>query len=86
MDKRCIASPTGKDDYVYYYSGGSSWRVPYVAGLYALACQVKPDVTLKEFTEVAYSTAHEASYVKHEGKEYKYGYIINPKALIEKLQ
>ena len=46
MDSRCTASPTGINDYVYYREGGMSWTVPYLAGLYALACQVNPDIIL----------------------------------------
>ncbi len=49
MDSRCTASPTGINDYVYYREGGMSWTVPYLAGLYALACQVNPDIILYVF-------------------------------------
>ena len=45
MDSRCTASPTGTEDYVFYREGGWSWSIPYIAGLYALACQVEPNVT-----------------------------------------
>ena len=56
MDARATASPTGADDYVFYRQGGISWAVPYLAGLYALACQVKPDVTPEEFWAAALAT------------------------------
>jgi len=49
MDSRCTASPTGIEDYVFYRQGGWSWSIPYLAGLYALACQAKPDLTPEEF-------------------------------------
>lgn len=49
MDSRCLASPTGKGDYVYYADGGLSWAVPYLAGLYALACQRRADIGFDEF-------------------------------------
>lgn len=49
MDSRCTASPTGINDYVYYREGGMSWTVPYLAGLYTLACQVNPDIILDVF-------------------------------------
>jgi subtilisin family serine protease len=49
MDSRTTASPTGADHYVFYRSGGNSWAVPYVAGVYALVCQAKPDVTPEAF-------------------------------------
>ena len=56
MDARATASPTGAEDYVFYPQGGISWTVPYLAGLYALACQVKPDVTPEEFWAAALAT------------------------------
>jgi hypothetical protein len=56
MDSRSTASPTGPDDYVFYREGGWSWCVPYIAGLYALACQVKPDITPEIFWAKAIET------------------------------
>jgi Subtilase family/Type II secretion system (T2SS), protein G len=56
MDSRSTASPTGPDDYVFYREGGWSWCVPYIAGLYALACQVKPDITPEIFWAKALET------------------------------
>lgn len=57
MDYRCIASPTGSSDYAVYPQGGLSWVMPYLAGTYALACQVKPDITPDEFWKVALETS-----------------------------
>ncbi|MCX6561286.1 MAG: S8/S53 family peptidase [Candidatus Aminicenantes bacterium] len=56
MDSRGTASPTGNDDYVFYRQGGWSWSIPYIAGLYALACQVKPDITPELFWAAALKT------------------------------
>lgn len=56
MDSRTTASPTGADKYVFYRLGGLSWSVPWAAGLYALACQVKPDVTPELFWKTAIET------------------------------
>jgi hypothetical protein len=56
MDSRGTASPTGYDDYVFYRQGGWSWSIPYIAGLYALACQVKPDITPEVFWSKALET------------------------------
>jgi len=56
MDSRSTASPTGPDDYVFYREGGWSWCVPYIAGLYALACQVRPDITPEIFWAKALET------------------------------
>ncbi len=56
MDSRCTAGPTGISDYVFYRQGGWSWSIPYLAGLYALACQVKADVTPEIFWTAAIKT------------------------------
>ena len=56
MDSRTTASPTGADKYVFYRLGGLSWSVPWAAGLYALACQVKPGVTPELFWKTALET------------------------------
>lgn len=81
MDSRCTASPTGEQDYVFYRQGGMSWTVPYVAGIYALACQVKPDITPELFWE----TAADTGVMLYDGKT-PVGKIIDPAALIERLQ
>ncbi len=85
MDRRAVASPAGPEEYAYFAEGGSSWTVPWIAGLYALACQVKPDVTFDEFTQAAQATAHPISAVK-DGSEYPYGSVIEPAALLAYLQ
>ena len=56
MDSRSAAIPTGNEDYAFYREGGWSWSIPYIAGLYALACQVKPGITPEEFWAVALQT------------------------------
>lgn len=77
MDSRCTASPTGVNDYVFYREGGMSWSVPYVAGLYALACQVNPDITPETFWK-------EATKTSSINKD-KLGKIINPVKLIDSI-
>ena len=84
MDSRCTASPTGVNDYVFYRNGGISWAVPYVAGLYALACQVNPDITPDVFWEEAFNTSDTIS-VDSSTKE-TFGKIVNPVRLIEKIE
>ena len=49
MDARTTASPTGNKDYVFYGMGGISWTAPYLAGVYALACQIDPKITPEKF-------------------------------------
>jgi hypothetical protein len=75
MDNRCTASPTGESDYAYYSQGGMSWTVPYVAGLYALACQERPDTTPPVFWDAAAKTARTAGF----------GKLVDPAKLLEAL-
>jgi hypothetical protein len=82
VDARTTASPTGKEDYVFYSPGGMSWTVPYLAGMYALAAQVKPDIRPEEFWETALDTGRTLQ-IQHEGKDYEFGVILNPQALIK---
>lgn len=85
MDSRCTASQSGKNSYVYYSMGGWSWSIPYVAGLYALACQVKPSVTPQEFWNNALETGNIIEIDKN-GRKYKFGKIVNPVNLMENLK
>jgi hypothetical protein len=85
MDSRTTASETGNDNYVFYRKGGLSWSIPYIAGVYALACQVKPTITPEEFCSLALSTGDAIDIVK-DGETYHFGKIINPVKLIQQLQ
>lgn len=84
MDSRSVASPTGVDDYVFYRRGGLSWSIPYIAGLYALSCQVKPDITPEEFLKAAVDTGEIITY----GDDIKYelSKIVNPEKLIKAIK
>jgi len=84
MDSRCVASPTGTSDYVFYYEGGLSWSVPYVAGVYALACQVYPKITPTVFWEIVRRTG-ETIILTKDGNGSKFGCIINPVKIIEEI-
>lgn len=84
MDSRTLAGPAGPEDYAFYRFGGWSWVTPYIAGLYALGCQVKGNLTPAEFWKTALATASFAG-IKRENKTYRLGPIINPVALIESL-
>jgi hypothetical protein len=53
---RTFADAAGDDRYFYMGDGGASWRPPFLAGLYALACQVKPEITPEEFLAKAVET------------------------------
>lgn len=84
MDRRTAASPAGEAEYAYFSEGGMSWAVPWVAGLYALACQVRPDVTFADFLAAAQATARPVS-IDRDGKTYPYGRVTDPAALLAKL-
>lgn len=77
MDSRTTASPTGADEYVFYRTGGMSWSVPYLAGMYALAAQVDPQITPKRFLSLTLRTGRRFA---------PYGVILDPMALIKALQ
>lgn len=81
MDSRTTASPTGFEDYVFYSQGGISWSVPYLAGMYALAAQVNPDITPEEFWKTALKTG-KTIQLQHDSKDYEFGVILDPQALI----
>ena len=81
MDARVTASPTGPEDYVYYQGGGWSWAVPWVAGLYALACQVSPDMTPERFWAEALRTGRTIQ-LHHSGEDINFGTIADPAALM----
>jgi hypothetical protein len=85
MDSRTTASPTGVEDYVFYHEGGLSWSIPYIAGMYALTVQVKPAITPTDFWDIALSTGR-TIHIGHNGKDYEFGVILDPQALIKELQ
>jgi hypothetical protein len=85
MDSRTTASPTGVEDYVFYREGGWSWSIPYLAGMYALAAQVNPDITPEEFWETALKTGRTIQ-LPHDGKDYEFGVILDPQTLIDTLK
>jgi hypothetical protein len=85
MDARTTASPTGPDDFVHYNTGGWSWAVPWVAGLYALACEVKPEITPAAFWEQALLTGKTIE-VKSGNEGAILGTIADPVSLLESLR
>lgn len=57
---------------------------PYIAGLYALGCQVKGNLTPAEFWNTALATTSFTG-IKRGNKTYRLGPIINPVNVIESL-
>ena len=45
IDNRTTASFEGDNDYIFWAKGGLIWSAPYLAGIIALAYQIKPDIT-----------------------------------------
>ncbi len=85
MDSRTTACPTGNSDYAFYRNGSWSWVVPWIAGLYALACEVYPKIDAEYFWNAALLVAEETS-VSKSGREYRLGKIANPYDLIHALK
>jgi hypothetical protein len=81
---RTMASPAGREVYIFSRSGGWSIVPPYLAGIYALACQVKSDITPKIFWEKALETG-ERRIIHKDGREIP-GKIINPVRLIDSIE
>ncbi|MCX6731418.1 MAG: hypothetical protein NTX55_00275 [Candidatus Parcubacteria bacterium] len=73
-DYRTMASQKGNDKYMYCGKGGMSWSVPYLAGLFALALQVNPNLKQKEIVEII----NESATTNKNGLR-----IINPKGIID---
>jgi len=85
MDSRTVAAPDGTADYVFYRQGGWSWAIPYITGLYALACQVKPDITPELFWKKALETGDSVT-IKKDGKQFRLERVVNPRKLIQSLK
>ena len=56
MANRTFAEYTGKNEYTHVSLGSLSWTAPWLSGLYALCCQVKPDLTPELFMQTAFET------------------------------
>ncbi|MCX6823886.1 MAG: S8 family serine peptidase [candidate division SR1 bacterium] len=80
MNSRTLASPTGNEDYTFDRYGGISRVMPYVAGIYALCCQIQPDITKEIFIDAVKKTAEVEEI---EGMKFK---MINPEELIKYLE
>jgi len=84
IDSRTTASDEGIDEYVFDRGGGSSKAPPYIAGVYALAVQVDPDITPERFWALAARTGRTIE-LKRKGKRRPLGPIIDPVRLIRQV-
>ena len=74
-DYRTMASSWNKEgQYMYNGRGGISWSVPYLAGLFALALQINPDMKQEKLAEII----NESVVVNKKGLR-----VVNPKGIIE---
>lgn len=85
MDARTYASCNGTTGYEFGASGGLSWSVPWLAGLYALCLQTDDELTPERFIEAAFETGT-VQTTEYQGESYELGTIVNPAALIEELE
>ena len=77
VDKsRTLASSAGNKEYMYDGKPGLSWSIPWLAGMYALCCQVKPSITPDEFIDKALATGDTIT-VDENGKSYQLSAVIN---------
>ena len=82
---RTYASANGAWKYEWDYTGGMSWGVPWLAGVYALCCQVDPDLTPERFIEAA-EQAGKTIEVEANGTTYSVGKVVDPAGTIDLLQ
>ncbi len=83
MDARWLASAIGVQDYTMWRRGAWSIVVPYISGIYTLACQVKPDITPDEFWQIAYNTGIDLANSDDTTENMN---IINPVQIIKELE
>jgi hypothetical protein len=86
MDSRTTAAPNGPDDYVFYRTGGVSWSIPYLAGLYALGVQVDPELAPETFWRLAVATGRDITWTDDRGQDHQLGPIVQPVSLIEAIR
>lgn len=82
MDSRTAAGPNSDNEYIFYRYGAYSWVIPYISGLYALACEANPNVTPELFWENALETSKPIK-VEYKSKIFEIKHVVNPKELIE---
>lgn len=81
---RTVAEPFGRASYGFHILGGWSSVLPQIAGLFALACEARPDLTPEAFWRAALATGDpmpvDAGWATYAGKR------VNPARLIASLR
>ncbi len=57
---RSAAAETGYRQYIYWSSGGLSWTMPYILGLYAIVLEIDPAMTKDDIRTLVKETAYES--------------------------
>jgi hypothetical protein len=86
-DSRTLANTSAVDGYTFFRQS-ASWQTgtgAYIAGAFALAAQVNPDITPARFFELAAQTGR-YQQIEYAGKTYKLGPILDLPDLIETLK
>ncbi len=79
-DSRTVASPYGENEYAFLRHSKYSVAVSYMAGLWALCKQAKPDLSPREFMKEAYGSSRR---IKFSGREIR---IVNPVKLVSRFE
>lgn len=85
MDARTYASWYDTDGYEFASSGGLSWSVPWLAGMYALCLQADGELTPEEFIAKAFETGT-VQTIERRGETYELGTVICPEKLVEAIR
>jgi hypothetical protein len=83
-DSRCFAAPTGSSDYAYYRNGTPGTGISYIGGLFALMCQVEPELTPERFWKAALETGN-SLVITRNNIHYKLQKVVNPVRLYKKI-
>jgi Subtilisin-like serine proteases len=76
VDNRTTAGFNGKNEYVFWSSGGLSWAPPYLTGIVAMGYEVNPNLKMNNVW----------SYLQETGTPYNRGWILNSQKFIEKVK
>jgi len=83
-DYRTAAAPTDTTDYAFYATGGLTWGVTYVTGLYALGAQIDPSLTKEKFLQAWDESATDMSCL-YSDTSFTARHFVRPVALAQKL-
>lgn len=85
MEARTVAAETGNRDYRFYRLMGEGVTRSYLAGVYVLAVQLRPEITPEAFWGLATETAARVAYQEN-GQQSSTLSVLNPTALLEAVE